>query len=501
MCFVDGLVNSMKTPLLWLWRTCKSGRRVSTAFSDTFYQAAWDFSVLGDTYSPFESAYIYAEAGEIQLKLVGDTVTPQVSFSVGSEYEAYDRLIGEKEAEPQKFTDEAKTWCNELWQTVTLSGNRFDYQLNPAVVAQGVDALSPILDRQFKLPATWQFPRYTLGDFRTVISILRVVAMAHYLARVAAARRGCEGLGIVDSVRVMTDQELIKRLCRYSNLTAPVVRSIVRDLTFGERGMRNPDPALQPLIPLTKDRIAISPALFLGLDVERNFTVLLNRIPEEKGAYSRLTNDREEISRNEMKRMLASQPVRFWHGTLPGRSNDLPDIDLAIINDTERVCLILELKAFIQPAEPREILEKNKEIKKGVTQSLSLREAYLQTPELFSSCLPIDDQFEFTFAVASESFIGTHSVQDELVPVIRSFHLVRHLIESGSLIETCDWLQSRQYLPVCGQDYEVKETESTVGSWKVNWYGIKPLQSDAASPDARNAEYETAPPHCPAARE
>ena len=500
MCLVDDIVNSMKTPLLWLWRTCKPGRRVSTAFNDTSYKAAWELSVLGDAYSPFENAYIYAEAGEIQLKLFGDTVTPQVSFSVGSEYEAYDRLIGEIEAEPQRFTDEAKTWCDELWQTVTISGNRFNYQLNPAVAAQGVDVLSPILDRQFKLPATWQFPRYSLGDFHTVISILRVVAMAHYLARVAAARRGCEQLGIVESVRVMTDQELIKRLCRYSKLASEVVRSIVRDLTFGERGIRNPDPALQPLIPLTKDRVAISPALFLGLDVERNFTVLLNRIPEEKDAYSRLTNDREAITRNEMKRMLASQSVRFWHGTLPGRP-DLPDIDLAIIDDIDRVCLILELKAFIQPAEPREILEKNKEIKKGVSQGLALREAYLQTPELFSSCLPIGDEFELAFAVASETFIGTHSVQDELVPVVRSFHLARQIISSGSLLRTCDWLQRRKYLPVCGKDYEVKDTESTVGSWKVNWYGIKLLPHAAASPPARNVEYETALPNCPAARE
>jgi hypothetical protein len=480
MCFVDDLVTGMKTPLLWLWQSCEAGRTVSTGFSDYYYKAAWDLSLLGDAYSPFENAYKYASAGLIPLKLDGHTVTPQVLFSDGSEYEAYDRLFSDAEPNGREFSDEAKEWFNDIRQTVTIAGTKFSYQLNPAIVAQGVDVLSPILDRQFRLPSTWKLPRYTFGDFHAVISIIRVMAMAHYLAHIAAARNRCEGLGVVSSVRLMKKQELVKRIRRYSNLDTTVIESIVRDITFGERGIRNPDPALQPLIPLTKDRIAISPALFLGLDVERNFTVLLNRIDGEKEAYSRLSTDRENITRTRMTDILSSQTLSFWHGALPGKP-DLPDVDLAIIDHEERVCLVLELKSFIQPAEPREILEKNQEIQKGVAQCLSLKETYSQSSGVFMSCLEIDDRYEVVFAVASETFVGTNAVQNDEIPVVRSFHLVRHLVGSKSLRDTCSWLQKREYLPVRGREFDVQDTVSTVGKWNVKWYGIKPLISDAYS--------------------
>ena len=54
----------------------------------------------------------------------------------------------------------------------------------------------------------------------------------------------------------------------------------------------------------------------------------------------------------------------------------LPDVDLAIISDSEKMCLLLELKWFIDPAEAREIIEKSEEIEKGISQVLQLKQAF-----------------------------------------------------------------------------------------------------------------------------
>jgi hypothetical protein len=300
------------------------------------------------------------------------------------------------------------------------------------------------------------------------------MAIIHYVARVTAARRGCIGLGYNDCVRVIDKSELGNRLRRYTGLDASVIREITRALTYAECGIRQPDPALQPLIPLGSESLAICPALFMGINAERNFLVLINRLPDEKEAYSRLSTERESLLRERIVAQLIDLPLRCWTGSMPGRS-DLPDLDLAIVDDASHRVLILELKAFMQPAEAREVLEKSQEIKRGIGQVRKLREAFQANPEMIFSALKIGSEYRLCYAVATENFIGTPTVQDSSVPVVHAFHIADRLRAGITLPAICDWLESREYLPVEGTHYEVKDVEGTVGKWKIKWYGIKPL--------------------------
>jgi hypothetical protein len=467
---IDRLVNNMKMPLRWLRQSCKQDTQISGRVSGTYYQASWDLYKLADEFASFEAAYTYARAGIVTLHLQEDTIVPNLPFRQEALYEAYDRLILD---DPTPLAVGVEAFFYNVAQTVTVSGERFKYRLNPRIVSQGLDALSPLHD-MYWLPESWHFPRYSFGEFRSVMSVLRVIAMIHHFARIVAARNGCVGLGHCDSVRLMSREELSNRLQRYTHLGAGIVDNVVRDATFAQSGIRNPDPAIQPLIQLSSDRIAISPALFLGIDVERNFTVLLNRLGPERKVYSQLCNDREHISRRRIIERLEPLTLRFWHGNVPGRS-DLPDVDLAIIDDEQRACLVLELKAFIAPAEPREILEKSEEIQRGVSQIKNLQDAFRWDSKLLSQFLGNNDAYDVYFAVASESFIGTPDVQDESVPVIRSRHLIRRLLSEKSLPAVGKWLQARDYLPIEGQHFEVRDILASVGGWKIKWYGIEPL--------------------------
>jgi hypothetical protein len=471
VCFVDEIVNSMKTPLRWLWRTCKPGAQVPRRYSSKCYQASWDFTRLASEYDHFELAYVYARAGANEINLVGDTIVPTAPFGKDTRFEAYDRLYFEPTGGQQ---GEGVRFLRDVAKTVTVAGEHFCYKIDPTIMARGIEELSPTLDAQFWLPSSWALPRYSFGEFLAIASTLRVRALIHYVARVEAARRGCVGMGYADSVLVLDKTRLMNRLKKYTGLDERVIAAIARDMTFGEHGVKNPDPALQPLISLTPRLVAIPPALFIGINIERNLTVLLNRFPDEKETYSRLSTERESLSRQRVMTQLKPLGFRFWSGQIAGR-RDLPDVDLAIIDDREFTCLVLELKAFVQPAEPREIREKSEEIEHGVGQANKLRVAWQLSPDIITVPLKIDDRYSLCFAVASETFVGTQDVQSESIPVIRTSHLVRRMLAGTSLSEVCCWLSTREYLPVEGRHYEISDIVARVGSWNVQWYKIKPL--------------------------
>ena len=115
----------------------------------------------------------------------------------------------------------------------------------------------------FSLPSEWQFRRYSLGDFRKVFEAISAMACIHWIARRMAASRGCVGMGDVDSIYVRPFDDLLRQVVRYSGLSDSKVRSIFDDLSYGNRGIAKPDPALQPLIKLNSEDYAVMPFLWL----------------------------------------------------------------------------------------------------------------------------------------------------------------------------------------------------------------------------------------------
>jgi hypothetical protein len=178
--------------------------------------------------------------------------------------------------------------------------------------------------------------------------------------------------------------------------------------------------------------------------------------------------------RERIKQNLKNMGLYFFNGRFPIAEN-LPDIDLAIISKNEKLALILELKWFIEPSEPREVLEKSEEISRGISQSKILARTYSQNPGLFFSLLGIDKSYELYFAVVSQNSVGDEHCQDTEIPVIREGHFVEKLKEVKSLKEIFMWLSKREYLPILNKHYAIKEFICSVGKWNLIWYGISPL--------------------------
>ena len=289
---------------------------------------------------------------------------------------------------------------------------------------------------------------------------------------------GCLAVGYSQSLVMMQRDELMSRLSRYTDLDLAVVQAIVEELTFGGRGISNPDIALQPLVPMGPCHYGWAPHLLLSSAFERNLLALLNRVPESNAVYSRLSHNRETLMQQSFRTELADAGLRFWSGKVPGWGT-AADVDLAIIDEQGACCLLLELKAFLAPADPREVLDKAEAVEKGVRQVETRRRAVCDNRQALNSILKIDDTFTVQLAVASESSAGCGGMA-ELgdVPVLRSSHLIERIKSERDLRRVCKWISERRFLPMEEQDYRRLPFSVSIGRWTLDWYQIQTLTAN-----------------------
>lgn len=466
----DNVIVHAKRPMLWLRTTCSPGGSIPPPLDDKLYEAAWNLSELGMEYLAFESAFTYASSGLVSLELEGDRIKTSGPMRNDSRFDAYDRLRG---THPTPIEVEDTQFLTDILPSVQVQGNSFKYDLNPKIVKAALEALAPVIADRFVLPGEWILPRFTLEQFGKVARVLWVLAFLHFQARLAAIFQGCEALAMARALLIVDRNDLVRMARRYSGVELTAVSAILEDLTYGSR-QTSPDPALQPIIPLRSSFVAIAPNLLMHSSLERNLAVLVNRLSEEKRAYAALNKEREVVSRKKLEVGTITLDLRFWHGQVPdwGRASD---IDLAIVSDSQRQCLILELKSFIDPAEPREIQDRSEEIKRGIQQIVTRREMAAVKPEPLHKVLNVDIGYRITWAVASETSIGAAYVQSSDVPVVNTSHLLEKLKQTRDLAACCQWLEKREYLPVSGVHYEEVESEATIGKYTVEWYSIRLL--------------------------
>jgi len=466
---MDAVMNHAKWPLRWIHGACKTGGVPPQKYDSQMYQASHELSDLGLDYLPFESAFTYASAGLITLTLDGSRIEPSAYMRDDARYDAYDRIADLQER--VHLSHEAGPLLESVRSRVRVKGDWFEYSLDPRLISTGLDAVGTYLSGRFTLPEDWTLTRYSVGDFAKVAKVLWILAFIHFGARVVAAMNRCEGIGYSRALLLMGGNELARRVTRYSGVKINRVKEILGDLTYGSRGIRNPDIAHQPIVRLTSDTCGMAPNLLIGNSLERNLIVLINRLPEERQVYTRLSTHREGLMRARIQDGLTRPNLRFWTGTIKEWA-DSSDIDMAIISDDERCALLLEMKSFLAPADPREIHERSEEIARGIEQVRIRRALAISSPEPLQNALGINEEYVIHWAVASETSVGGAWIQAEDVPVIRASDLVRNLIAFGSLPRTCDWLHNREYLPVEGKDFLKVERDVTIAGFTLNWYGI-----------------------------
>lgn len=190
-----------------------------------------------------------------------------------------------------------------------------------------------------------------------------------------------------------------------------------------------------------------------------------------------MSRDREALSRQRVTRVLDGLGYRYWFGKV-SEWGESAEVDLAIVSETERRCLALEMKAFIGPADPREVHERSIEIARGIDQAMVRRTMTREMPRPLHRALGIDDAYEITWAVASETSVGAPYVQSDDMPVVQTRHIIDKLAVELRLAPVCEWLKRLEHLPVEGKHYETVDFVAKVGKWSLPWYGLRGLVSD-----------------------
>lgn len=472
---IDHHLFMIRWPVRWLRTSCPPGGEIPSQFNPSLLRAATELLDLASNYMSFYKAYTRASEGLLDLRIDGDKLIASGFNYTDSQYEAYNRLV--KPIDSIVDTGPLKGLRKideELFETLEIRDDRFSYKSHPDTVALAIDTLAPTVTPRFSLPDSWQFVRYSMADFRKVFSAVYALAYLHYVARDLAVKAGCGNQGILNSLMITTLYGLVIRVERYTQLKKDLVKEVINDLVLGANNIsvEQADPTLQPLVPISHDLFAIAPQLWIHNAAERNFVVLMNRLPAEKAIYLNLVTQKEKIMRERIVESIKSQSWRSWHGPVKGK---LPDVDLALIDSGNRACLLIELKWFIDPAEPRELMEKTKEINKGISQVLALKQALNRGDVALFDSLGITPDYSIGVAVVSANWIGYSDAQHGDVPVIREHHLVNKLTTTSNLAEVLDWLSQRKYLPQEGIHYELVKSDSRVGTWTLEWYSLRAL--------------------------
>jgi hypothetical protein len=472
--FADNRLNELSYPLRVCFANAQESKTLRREYIADDYQHAIDWLKAARDYTQFSALFPLWHRNRIQLGLDGRRIIIDHGTDRKHEYEAYNRLV-QKEGRPEVEHEPMPQAVGEaLWAATTAKDDWFRVKFNPRLVAGLKQWLAPPLDARQTLPDGWKFSGFTLREFSAVVSTLQSMMIAWAETKRAVAEAGLPGLGYPSSVWVVSREELVARLRRYTDVADGALTKILDLLTFGSSGVREPDIATQPLIDLRNGSLLVAPFVWMSIAAERNLCVLLNQIPEQKSIYAKLANTKEAETIAEFKEKLAPLGFAFGHGDVAGT-----DVDLAIIDHPNKTCLCLQLKWFIEPAEIREINDRREDIADGIRQVKTVNKLHAQgDTKLMKTILKIDGDYTFLSAVASQNWIGHGEMQDPEVPIIKVGHLLSEILETQSLGKVIDWLTRREYLPVEGKDYAIAPIEISSGGWQATWYGIKPLASE-----------------------
>lgn len=466
----DVYLNALTHPLRSILRNNKEPTGlIKNEVIDEHYGWALDWLKKAEVYDNFCSIFPLWWNKKIDLSVDGDVLNTSDYKNKEIEYEVYNRLNRKDGAAGDKYID-PNDLVSLIMPNVSCSYARFKFNLNPKLAKSLIDKYSSIANERYNLPDNWQFSKFTLGEFKKVFTAFQSVLYGRFIARSLLAMQGMPGLGYSDSVWVVTSSELVSRFSRYTSVESQTIQSIIDYLTFGGVGVRNPDIAVQPIVDLKNGYLALSPFVFMNSDSERNLGVLLNQIQDDKKLYSKLTQEKEGV----LCKLLKKEVESLGYETASGNLSDT-DLDFAIIDRNEKVCIAFELKWFIEPAEIREEIQRSKELQKGVSQALKLKSKFDENnEEMLKGVLNIDQDYIFKVAVGARNWIGHFDVQHQLVPIIKIRHFITELKRSGDLSSTTKWLENREYLPKPNIDYEIIDMPLEIDGWKSSWYGIKP---------------------------
>lgn len=472
---IDNMINLMSHPLRSCFNKCvRQKMALKRSYIKSYADAAHDWYGKSYDYNNFCSIFPLVNRNELSLHVNGNTLKTSKDLSCGVPYEAYNRLTHKTGGSERSDVDTGAI-LDAVENYTYLLGDKFAISWTESLSKSVISIFEKSQIVRYHLPETWLFSRFSFAEFRKIAIAISALSYACYVVTTVNASSLPE-FGYAQRVWVISKHEFIRILIEATGYQKETIINVLEYLTFGSMGIKYPDVATQPLFDSEDGNYLVSPFLFVNSDVERNICALLNQIDTDKKIYSSLVDEKEALLYNELEKELCTLGFRCESGKVAGT-----DLDLAIIDDEAKSVLTVELKWFIEPAEIREVIQRSKEIKKGIQQAKKLH-SLLENKDrnLFDNILKISDDYSHYSIVGSFNWIGSDSVQNIQVPVIKVGHLLKLFKDGKSIEEVIKFLKKRDYLPVVGEDYDVAIFTVKSGDWTCEWYGLKSLDEEFA---------------------
>jgi len=455
----DLTINAMKWALRWIHEDCKPGGKLNKADVTT---AAVEFHRLAVEYLHFETAYVLARMDIAKLSINDTALEMQYLSGYNFQHRAYELM------EDAKVHEKSISHIDSVSKKLPSLNIQSGRLINPRNINIVKAVLWRAAEATFVLPDSWDFSILKLSDFREIFVCLQAIVTLNFLQNKRELSQTNSPQFLYRNILFLIElEDLVTMLHRYSGIDRKTIQGICEILTYGNFEQNNPDPALQPLIKVNNHQYALSYTLLTGSNFERNLVVLMNRNAQTRKEYLKFNQFRED---QQLKKIKTATTLPSYSGPAPGDA-ELPDIDLAIIDHENKCILLCELKSFIHPAEPREVVEKTQEIQKGVGQASRLLEFYKANQAPLLAAIKLNGHFDVMAIVVADNFVGEVVSEAEGIPVVMTSHLVR-LLSEKSLAELIGILRSGSYLPIEGRDFNVGRSEAEVGGIHLSWDGV-----------------------------
>ncbi|NFF82336.1 hypothetical protein FC764_14025 [Clostridium botulinum] len=381
------------------------------------------------------------------------------------EIEAYDLMRGntKKNSAINKFDyndPEMKKASDKLIMNLKVDNETVDYVIT-SDIWNGFYKLADLsVESSSELPGEWKLDVFSLNEFKSVWKTLLTLSIIH---NTCCLKSGIKGGAINNCVIIKKFDELVDEITKYTQLDITKANTILQLLTYSEHNdNKNMDVIWTPIIPLKNNFVAIPPNLIMIGNPERNLICLVNKVNSK--SYSLVSCKKEESMIEDFKNHINKYTnIEFaYTKKLP---DPLPDMDIVMFDKNSDVLLIGELKWLLQTDSIQEVCERDKDIKKGISQASDIREYAEKNIDDVINRSYYEKQFHPTkiyTCVITRNNIGTSKVEDSTIKVIDEDGIYELIKEAkGNLSIVIEKIENKEYIRDKKIDYksECKEIE------------------------------------------
>ena len=447
------------------------------------YTITGEFSYLAFSYHGAVSAYTMWSRGVAEATMVNKNT---VHFKYPEEEARYDMLEMNISVENKEIHSEEENRTDDgHMRNARIAIEKSVKQTGPYTITystEGIDCDEIIKIAHKKIkgqtipPTNWRFYNITTEYFEKFWSALISICRLHCFAlRYAALNMRIKGGAVASTIIVYTKGNWIRQLSKWTGLSKQIISQILGYHTYSIEH-KKPDIVVTHFIFITEKHLALAPTLIKTSNLGRN---LLKQLANN---YSDEYDRNSGVFADNMISGFCKSIRRKYFEIYPNHkipdNEELPDIDICLLDERNQQVMLCEFKWTIPAAEPYEALEKREREKKALGQLGLLKEYFRDNPTKILDVLNYDRQIVYDnmfFVIVLKNSVGTAFMFNKDIPIVEYSIFCKLLNENESLEEVFKCIRERKFLPKKNVDFEVKNIECEIGKFKIIWEGCRQI--------------------------